>query len=63
MISRRTVVVLLVAPPSREAARALGIVYERVTQAALIPVAYTHGTEFAPAKREPLERVLHWDQW
>jgi nitroreductase len=47
----------------REAAQALGIPYERVTQAALIPVAYTHGTEFSLAKREPLERVLHWDHW
>jgi hypothetical protein len=48
----------------REAAEALGIPYERVTQAALIPVAYTtNGTAFSPAKREPLERVLHWDHW
>jgi nitroreductase len=47
----------------REAADALGIPYEKVTQAALIPVAYTTGTEFSPASREPLDRVLHWDNW
>ncbi len=47
----------------QEAAQVLGIPYERVTQAALIPVAYTLGTEFKPAPREPLESVLHWDRW
>jgi nitroreductase len=47
----------------REAADVLSIPYERVTQAALIPVAYTLGTEFRPAAREPLGRVTHWNQW
>jgi len=47
----------------QEAAQVLGIPYERVTQAALIPVAYTLGTDFKPAPREPLESVLHWDRW
>lgn len=47
----------------REAAEALGIPYEKYTQAAMLPVAYTVGTDFKPAPREPLERVLHWDQW
>jgi nitroreductase len=47
----------------REAADALGIPYQRVTQAALIPVAYTLGTEFKPAAREPLDRVSHWNEW
>lgn len=47
----------------REAAAVLSIPYEKITQAALMPVAYTLGTDFAPAKREPLERVVHWDTW
>jgi len=28
-----------------------------------IPVAYTHGTDFKPAHREPLASVVHWDSW
>jgi nitroreductase len=47
----------------REAAAVVGIPYERVTQAGLIPVAYTLGTDFSPAPRAPLDTVLHWDQW
>ena len=37
-------------PHEREAAAILGIPYEQVTQAALIPVAYTRGTDFKPAR-------------
>jgi nitroreductase len=38
--------------------------YERITQAGLIPVAYTTGgTQFKPATRKPLETVVHWDRW
>jgi nitroreductase len=47
----------------REAAEILGIPYDEVMQAALTPVAYTRGTEFKPAKREPLERMVHWEGW
>ncbi|TMF46772.1 MAG: nitroreductase family protein [Chloroflexi bacterium] len=47
----------------QEAAQVLGIPYEQVMQAALIPVAYTLGTDFKPAPRIPLESVLHWDRW
>jgi nitroreductase len=47
----------------REAAAVLGIPYETVTQAGLIPVAYTIGTDFKPAARKPLESVLHSDHW
>ena len=47
----------------QEAAEVLGIPYEEVMQAALIPVAYTLGTEFKPAARKPLASVLHWDRW
>ena len=46
----------------QEAAEVLGIPYEKVTQAALIPVAYTLGTDFKPASRMPLDSVLHWDR-
>jgi nitroreductase len=47
----------------QEAADALGIPYEKVTQAALIPLAYTLGTDFKPAPRVSLESILHWDRW
>ncbi|MBF6591846.1 MAG: nitroreductase family protein [Ktedonobacterales bacterium] len=47
----------------QEAAHLLGIPFEKITQVALIPVAYTKGTDFSPAPREPLEQVLHWDAW
>ena len=47
----------------QEAAYVLGIPYEEVSQAALIPVAYTLGTDFKPASRMPLDSVLHWDKW
>lgn len=47
----------------QEAAAVLDIPYEEVTQAGLIPVAYTLGTDFKPAVRKPLESVVHWDRW
>ncbi|GHO50466.1 nitroreductase family protein [Ktedonospora formicarum] len=47
----------------REAATILGIPYEQVMQAALIPVAYTQGTDFKPAQRRPLGDVLHRNRW
>ncbi len=47
----------------KEAAKILGIPYEKVMQAGLIPVAYTIGTEFKPARRKPLETMVHWDGW
>ena len=47
----------------REVADLLDIPYERVTQVALLPVAYTKGTDFKPASRQPLADVLHWDAW
>jgi nitroreductase len=47
----------------REAADVLGIPFGEITQVALIPVAYTIGTDFKPAKRNPLESVLHWQSW
>jgi nitroreductase len=47
----------------REAAEILGIPYNEVTQVALIPVAYTIGTEFKPGRRKPLDTMVHWDSW
>jgi nitroreductase len=47
----------------REAAEILGIPFEKVMQAALIPVAYTVGTDFKPAARAPLDTMVHWDAW
>lgn len=47
----------------KEAAEVLGIPYEKFTQAALIPVAYTVGTDFKPAARKPLDEILHWNEW
>jgi len=46
-----------------EAARLLGIPFERVTQAALVPVAYAKGTVFGPGPRKPLSSMMHWNGW
>ena len=46
-----------------EAARLLGIPYAEYTQAALIPVAYTRGTDFKPAPRAPLDSMVRWESW
>lgn len=45
-----------------DAAELLGIP-DGVTQAGLIPVAYTIGDDFKPARREPVETVTYWDAW
>ena len=45
----------------QEAAKILGIPYDDVTQVALIPVAYTLGTDFKPGLRKPLETMVHWN--
>ena len=47
----------------QEAAELLAIPYTEVTQAALIPVAYTKGIDFTFAPREPLQSKLHWNGW
>jgi hypothetical protein len=44
-------------------AEVLGIPFDKVTQGGLFPIAYTKGTDFKPAPREPLAKVLHWDGW
>ena len=45
-----------------EAAQLLGIP-DGVMQVALLPVAYTIGTEFKPAKRPPSDEITHWEHW
>jgi len=47
----------------QDAADVLGIPYESVMQAALIPVAHAAAEEFHVAQRPPLSDVLHWDTW
>ena len=44
------------------AAELLGIP-DDVMQIALLPVAYTKGTDFKPAKRPPVAKITHWNQW
>ena len=43
-------------------AEALGIP-DDVLQIALLPVAYTIGTDFKPAERPPVEQITYWNQW
>ena len=45
-----------------EAAKLLGIP-GGIMQVGLLPVAYTLGTEFKPAKRPPLDEITHWEHW
>tara|TARA_R110002073_G_scaffold104687_3_gene237030 strand:- start:7025 stop:7681 length:657 start_codon:yes stop_codon:yes gene_type:complete len=45
-----------------EIAKLLGIP-DDVAQVALIPIAYTRGTQFQPAPRKSLDNVLHTDGW
>lgn len=47
----------------KEAAELLGIPYETVTQAALLPLAYTIGTDFQPGPRKSLDKVIHLNEW
>jgi nitroreductase len=47
----------------REVAELLGIPFDSVNQACLLPVAYAQGTPFRPANRAPLESVVHLEQW
>lgn len=47
----------------KDAADVLGIPYDTVMQAALIPVAHAEAEELHIAQRPPLQDVLHWDAW
>jgi nitroreductase len=46
----------------REAAELLGIP-DDATQVAMLPVAYTVGTDFRPAERGPVDEITYWDRW
>ncbi len=46
----------------REVSSLLGIP-ENFAQAALLPVAYTIGTDFKPAARPKPESIIHWNSW
>jgi nitroreductase len=46
-----------------EAANILNIPYKDVMQAALIPVAYTIGTDFKLAPRNSVHTMVHWNTW
>jgi nitroreductase len=46
-----------------EAAEVLGIPYDEVMQAALIPVAHTIGSDFKAGSRRPLDTFVAWDRW
>ena len=47
----------------KEAAELLGIPYNEVMQAGLLPVAYYKGSKFKLGSRPPLARTVHWDGW
>ncbi|GAA4069744.1 MULTISPECIES: nitroreductase family protein [Actinomadura] len=51
------------APYERELAEILGVPHDEVMLAAFIPLAYTIGTDFKPARRIPREQILHWEHW
>ena len=46
----------------KEAAAILGLP-DDVVQTALLPVAYTLGTDFKPASRPPVANITHWNSW
>lgn len=49
-------------PCEKEAAEILGVP-DDVMQVALLPVAYTVGTEFKRANRPPVSGITHWNSW
>jgi len=46
-----------------DSAKLLGIPFKNVMQTSLIPVAYTKGSKFKPARREAVGTIVHWDGW
>jgi nitroreductase len=46
----------------QEVAELLGIP-DNIMQVALLPVAYTVGTDFKPAARPPAETITYFDEW
>lgn len=46
-----------------EVADILGIPFAEMQQAALIPIAYTIGSDFKPGRRKPFDDFVHWNRW
>lgn len=46
-----------------EAAQVLGVPFDSVVQAALIPVGHTVGEGFHRGPRMPAAAAIHWDRW
>lgn len=46
----------------RRTGELLGIPRE-ISQAGLLPIAYTKGIDFDPASRPPVENIVFWDSW
>ena len=46
----------------KEAAAILGIP-DHIQQVALLPIAYTKGTDFKRAARPPVSNITHWNTW
>jgi nitroreductase len=46
----------------KEAAEVLGLP-DDILQVALLPVAYTQGTDFKRASRPPVAGITHWNSW
>ena len=53
----------LVGDGEKQAADVLGIPFDKYSQGGLLPIAYTKGTDFRPAKRLPVDQIVHWDSW
>lgn len=47
----------------KEIAELLGIPYQHYMQVAMIPLAYTKGTQFKPAYRPPVDTIMHVNGW
>lgn len=47
----------------KKIAELIGIPYDDYMQVAMIPIAYTKGTQFKPAYRKPVETVMHFNEW
>ena len=41
----------------------IGIPYDDYMQIALIPIAYTKGTDFKKAYRPSVDTVMHFNEW
>ena len=57
-----TALTTLLTIKAKETSSLLGIP-EDVTHCALLPVAYTKGTDFKPAERPGPETITHWNGW